>query len=372
MSSAEPPGTVRRRVRLADVAARAGVTKATVSRVLNQDRTLSIRPETRQRVLDSATELGYQAHAGARALARNETRALALLIPDLTNLTYSRIVRGAFRRAIEKGFVLLIAEDVNAPGVVADPHVGGAVEVSADAAFADLIGAHRVDGLIVASAQPEDSIVQILAEQRLPHVFVNRAVPGSGRNVTMDVAAASALVIRHFTDLGHQRIAHIAGPVMILPSFAREHAFLQSMAELGIERPLVHREAFSAEGGYRAALAVVAADPQVTAIYVSTYVQAVGVLKALADAGLRVPEDVSVVSFDDAPQADFLTPPLTTVAMPLTELGAAAVDALVDQLEQQPPVDVMLTRPPRLVLRASTAAVASPPSLVQRPTAEVQ
>lgn len=359
MSAADPPAPIRQRVRLADVAARAGVTKATISRLLNQDPTLSIRPETRQRVLDAVAELGYQPHAGARALARNETRALALLIPDLTNLTYSRIVRGAFRRAIEKGFVLLIAEDVNAPGVVADESATDDVGTFADTAFTDLVSSHRVDGLIVASAQPEDSIVRVLAEQRVPHVFVNRAVPGSGRNVTMDVAAASTLVIRHFSELGHRRIAHIAGPAVIVPSLERERSFLEAMAEHGIAAPLVHREAFSAEGGYRAARAIVDDDPLVTAIYVSTYVQAIGALKALADAGRRVPQDVSVVSFDDAPQADFLSPPLTTVAMPLTELGATAVDALVDQLEQHPPVDVMLTRPPRLVLRASTAPAPS-------------
>ncbi|MEV8135203.1 LacI family DNA-binding transcriptional regulator [Microbacterium aurantiacum] len=352
-----------RRVRLADVAERAGVTKATVSRLLNQDKALSIRPETRRRVLDAVAALGYQPHAGARALARNETRALALIIPDLTNLTYSRIVRGAFRRAIEKGFVLLIAEDVTAPGVAVDGLAEEVPGTAADTAFADLVSSRRVDGLIVASAQPGDSMVRILEEQRIPHVFVNRAIPDSNRNVTMDVAAAGDLVIRHLTGLGHRRIAHIAGPGEILPSLERERAFLQSMAALGVDDPHVHRGAFSAEGGYRAALAMVAEDPGVTAIYVSTYVQAVGALKALSDFGLRVPEDVSVVSFDDAPQADFLTPPLTSVAMPLTELGAAAVDALVSQLAQQEPADVLLTTAPRLVLRASSAVAPTRESL---------
>ncbi|WP_084963929.1 LacI family DNA-binding transcriptional regulator [Thermoactinospora rubra] len=330
-----------RRTRLEDVAARAGVTKSIASRVLNDDPTVSVRPETRERIIQAAVELGYRAHAGARALAGAEARALALLIPDLTNLTYSRIVRGAFQRAREHGYVLLIAEDTG--------------DLATDTSFTDLVSAGRVDGLIVASAKPGDPIVGLLAGRRVPHVFVNRAIPGSGRNVTMDVAAASREAVGHLAGLGHRRIGHVAGPAGIVPALDREAAFLQACRDAGVEACPVQRAEISEEGGYRAALRLLRRHRTVSAVYASTFTQAIGVLRALRELGREVPGDVSVVAFDDLPQADYVDPPLTTVAMPLVELGAAAVDALIGQLRGGAPADVVLAAHPALMLRASTA-----------------
>ena len=156
------PGA-RERVRLVDVAAACGVTKSVVSRVLNNDPTLNVRPETRQRILAAAQRLGYRAHAGARALAGSRARALALLIPDLSNPVYSRIIRGAYRRAREHGYVMLLAEDT--------------AEDEADESFADLVEEGRVDGLLIASARPAHRLLSSARLARLPHVFVNREIP---------------------------------------------------------------------------------------------------------------------------------------------------------------------------------------------------
>lgn len=350
MARPEPPRGAGRRVRLEDVAARAGVTKSVASRVLNNYPNLTVRPETRERIVQAARDLGYRAHAGARGLAVAEARALALLIPDLTNLTYSRIIRGAFQRASERGYVLLIAEECG--------------DLATDTSFTDLVSAGRVDGLLVASAKPDDPIVGLLGRRRVPHVFVNRAVPGSGRNVTMNVAAASSEVVRHFVELGHRRLGHVAGPEDIVPAHERESSFVRACAAAGVRTCPVARAEFSEDGGYRAANALLDRHADVTALYVSTFTQAVGVLRALRERGRQVPAQVSVVTFDDLPQADYLDPPLTTVAMPLVELGAAAVDTLIAQLHGDAAHDVVVATRPELIRRGSTARVPAAPEPV--------
>jgi DNA-binding LacI/PurR family transcriptional regulator len=326
------------RVRLIDVATRSGVTKSVVSRVLNDDPTLTVRPDTRQRIRAAALELGYRAHAGARALAGAEARALALLIPDLANPVYSRIIRGAYRRARHCGYVVLLAEDTT--------------DDQADEVFTNLVEAGRVDGLLIASARPGH---RLLASERLahvPHVFVNREVPGSGRNVGMDLPAASATAVRHLHDRGHRRIAMVSGPAELYPAHARERGFTAQMSELGLPSA-VARGSFSEEGGAYAATQLLANGSTPTAVYCSVLSQAIGALHVIRGHGYRVPHDISVVSFDDLPLAAYLDPPLTTVAMPLPELGATAVDALLDQLQGLPPADVAVPAIPTIVERHS-------------------
>ncbi|MHA6626503.1 LacI family DNA-binding transcriptional regulator [Pseudonocardia sichuanensis] len=334
------PGPRAERIRLIDVAERCGVTKSVVSRVLNDDPTLNVRPETRQRIRAAALELGYRPHAGARALAGAEARALALLVPDLANPAYTRIIRGAYRRAREHGYVLLLAEDT--------------ANDEADESFADLVEAGRVDGLLIASARPSHQLLSSTRLTRIPHVFVNREVPGSGRNVGMDAAASSGIAVRHLYDRGHRRIGLVSGPAELQPAQAREHGFVEQMRALGLVPDLIARAPFSEEGGAQAAAALLAHAPPITGMYCSTLSQAVGALHAIRTHGLRIPDDVSVVSYDDLPLAGYLDPPLTTVAMPLLELGVAAVDAVLDQLGGAEPADVAVSIAPVIVEREST------------------
>lgn len=336
----------QQRVRLVDVATLAGVTKSVASRVLNDDPTLTVRPETRDRVRTAARDLGYTAHAGARAVAGAQAGALALLIPDLENPVYSRIIRGAYRRAQEHRYVVLLGEDTAAD--------------EADDSFAVLVESGRVDGLLIASARPTHRLLTSGRLDSVPFVFVNREVPGSGRNVGMDLAGASAAAVRHLYDLGHRRIGHVCGPEELQPARAREAGFTRQALDLGLSVAPVARETFSEEGGAEAARRLLVDHPALTALYASTLSQAVGVMHAVRSRGLRIPQDVSVIAFDDLPLADYLDPPLTTVAMPLLELGAAAIDALLAQLRGQPPADVRVGTPPRVVSRASTAPPGRP------------
>ncbi len=341
----ERAGVRADRVRLVDVAERAGVTKSVASRVLNGDPTLSAREETRQRVRDAASALGYQPHAGARALARAQARAIALLIPDLTNPVFSRIIRGAYQRALELGYVVLLVED--------------GPERKAGEMLLDLISSGRVDGLLIASARSGGRWLRGTALASVPHVFVNREVRGSKRNVTTDLAGGSAVAVRHLADYGHRHIGHIAGPERVASSTARQRGFLAEAKRLGLASAPVAHGTFSEEGGAKAATSLLGEHPELTALYVSTLGQAIGVLHAARAAGRSVPGDLSVLTYDELPMAAYLEPPLTTLAMPLQEVGATAVDALLEQLEGKPPRDFRVPAEPRVITRAS---VGPPPS----------
>lgn len=326
------------RARLIDVALAANVTKGIASRVLNDDPTLVVQQETRERILATAARLGYRPHSGARALATSRTMTLAFIAPALDNPPYVTISRGAYVRAQQLGYLSLLAEDLE------DRPVGAAV-----------IDGARVDGVLLGSAAPGHPLVAHLAESGLPHVFLNRSIEGSGRNVTMEVEAASRLAVAYLGELGHRRIAHLAGPRVIEPSTARADAFRDAIAAAGLASlPIVHSD-FSETSAYAAARPLL--DSRPTAIYTSSIGQAIGLLRALADEGVRVPHDVSVLAFDDFPVADYTIPSLTAIAMPLLELGAAGVDALVAQLDGEAPRDVTIPTVPRLVERGSTAPV---------------
>ncbi|WGM20512.1 LacI family DNA-binding transcriptional regulator [Paenarthrobacter sp. OM7] len=329
------------RSRLIDVAQMSGVTKSVASRVLNDDATLSVREETRLRVLESAKKLGYQPHVGARALAGSRTRALALLIPDLTNPVYSRITRGAYSQARNRGYALLLAEDTAEEGV--------------DEQFADLVASGRVDGLLIASARPSHPLLNLLPQTDIPYLFVNRSVADSGRNITMNLEAASTCAVAHLQELGHRHIGHVSGPEALSPGQGRRIGLLRAAREAGLPEPQVEPGEFSEKGGYDATLRLIRNHPRVTAVYTSTLNQAIGALHALHESGISVPEQISVISYDDLPLADYLQPPLTTIAMPLVELGRTAVDVLCNVLNGDTPTDLTIPSDPQVVSRRSTA-----------------
>jgi DNA-binding LacI/PurR family transcriptional regulator len=333
---------VPRRPRLEDVAEAAGVSKSIASRVLNGDPSVSVRDATRTRITTVARELGYRPHVLARALAGAGTGALALLVPAFENPAFAELIRGADERARERGYVLLSAEDAG--------HAGGR---EADEAFTELVRAGRIDGLMIASALPARSLLAALERHWIPHVFVNRAVPGATTNVVLDVEAASELAFDHLAALGHERLGHIAGPPEIESARRREEAFLAAAHARGLE-PVVVRAAFSHAGGEQAAHQLLDEHPGVGALWVSSFVQAVGALRALADAGVDVPGDVSLLSFEDVPTADYTIPRLTTIAMPMHALGARSVDVLLERLDGAPPGIHRLSDQPRLVVRDST------------------
>ncbi len=329
-----PPGS---RVRMQDVAAAARVDTSVVSRVLSGDSTLNVRPETRRRVLDAVRELGYRPNATARALKTARTMAIGMLLPDLTNPVYAEIARGAEERASAAGYVLLMATGA--------------------AATRRAILEDRVDGLLYAIATTEN-LADVRPVATLPSLLVNRREPDAGPSVVVDDEAGVATAVRHLIDLGHTRIAHIGGPRAVDTARRRLSGYLGVMRERGLPTPpeLVVEARFDELGGATAASRLLRLRPRPTAIVVGNITAAIGALAAVRDAGLDVPADISVIGFHDVPLAPYLSPPLTTVRMPLAELGSQAVDRLLAMIDGQDVDDVVVAARPELVLRGSCAA----------------
>lgn len=333
----------RGRVSLQDVATEAKVTPSVASRVLNGDVTVRVRPETRDRILQAAQRLNYRPHPGARALASAQNSTVTLLLPDLTNPVFARIARGAMAVASHEGYSVLISED--ADGAETLP-------------YHQLADPGRTDGLLIASYRPGHPLLDSAVIGRLPHVFVNRLHPGSGRNVTVDFEAAGEEALHRLAAAGHRHVAHIAGPAEMPNSALQARAFTRAGQRQGVTVEVLPSP-LSEAGGARATRNLVAARSPVTAFYVGNYFQALGVLDALEEARWRVPERVSVISFDDDRTARFLRPPLSTIAMAHDEQGKCAMAALLRQIRGSQPEDVLVSTPPRYIDRGS---VAPPPS----------
>jgi LacI family transcriptional regulator len=339
-----PPGPDapprRRASRLIDIAGAAGVHVSTVSRVLNGDPALSIRPETYERVLSAARAQGYRPNALARALKQRRTGAVALVVPLLRNPIWTRLQRGALQQARERGYVVMIMEEPTE-----DPRPPGD--------YRYLVEESRVDGLLLATALrvPEHHT----GMQAIPHVYVNRRGPDPGNDVVMDEAGAMRLFVEYLAGQGHERIALIDGPAEVDTVHRRVAAARRFCAARGIGLSVRHAAA-SEEGGWDAALRMLRRDPRPTACGVGSLNQLFGLMSALRTAGVGIPGDMSVISFDEDECLAFLDVPVTSVCMPLADLGQAAVDALVARIEGQPATDVLIREPIRLLLRDSVAA----------------
>lgn len=333
------------RALLRDVAREAGVGVSITSRVLNGDPTVSTRPETRERILEAARRLGYTPNAFARGLRLSQTKTLGMVIPNLTSTVNAEIIRGAAQRAAELGYVMLVAD--------ADEFA------RTSEAYRQLLLERRVDGMLIASARATDHLVQELSSQPLPCVFVNRRLEGQGTSVSADDEAGSRIAVAHLAALGHTRIAHIAGPPAADTALRRLVGFRQGLAENGlvyVPEYIVEGE-FSEDAGYRALSRLLALSAPPTAVTASSLGAAIGAIAAARDAGLVVPDDLSIVGFHDAPLAAYLVPPLTTVRMPLREMAERSVDLLARLISGGTIENEVVPIPPVLVNRASTAPV---------------
>jgi DNA-binding LacI/PurR family transcriptional regulator len=331
----------RRAARLVDIASAAGVHVSTVSRVLNGDPGLSIRPETIERILTTARTQGYRPNALARALKRDRTGAFAFVVPLLRNPIWVRLQRGALLRAAERGYVVMMMEEE--PSDDAKP----------PGAYRYLVEESRADGLLLATALRQTGADAGMRE--VPHIYVNRRGPDRGNDVVMDEPGAMRLFIDHVASLGHRSVVLIDGPGDVDTVYRRVTAARRYGAANGLTVTIRHAPA-TEEGGWDSTREMLRAGPLPTACGVGSLNQLFGVLAALREAGASVPGDVSVVSFDEDECLAFLEVPVTSVCMPLVELGAAAVDALIARIEGSPAEDVLVRSPMFLVPRASVAA----------------
>jgi DNA-binding LacI/PurR family transcriptional regulator len=329
-----------RPARLDDVARAAGVHVSTVSRVINGRSDMSVRPETRQRILAAARDLQYRPNAIARGLRLATTGTLGLLVPSLRNPVNSPIVRGAFDRAWERSFVLVLAEDSDE-------------SEAAEEAYGRLVDEGRIDGLLIQSARLGNPHLDDFSDGPVPCVFMDRAHPGSGRNVTMRDADAGRTAAEHLLELGHRSVAHLAGPAELDTVARRRIGFVERVQAAG-SAPAVVSAPLSEGGGYSAMQELLAPASAPTAVYVANVNQALGAVAAVRAAGVRVPEELSLLCHDDDPVCEYLDPPLTAIRMPLHQLGSTAVDVLLEQVDGGAARDVEVRTAPELVRRRST------------------
>lgn len=330
-------GSPRRAAVMSDVAARAGVSQMTVSRVIN-DRP-GVRDETRARVLRALHELEYRPNVAARALVTGRSKTLGVVSFDTTLYGPASTLFGIEVAARSAGYFVSIATLAS----LDKRAIGDAVERLLE---------QSVDGVIVIA--PHISTVEGLRNLTvdIPLVAVEGGVGGGAPVVAVDQYVGAARATGHLLSLGHQTVHHISGPVEWLEARARERAWRETLSAAERRVPEVLIGDWSAQSGYAQGQVLIAAG-DATAVFVANDHMALGLLRALHEAELRVPADISVVGFDDVPEAAFFSPPLTTVRQDFGEVGRRAIRQLLNQIEgRMPPGDAVIE--PDLVLRESS------------------
>jgi LacI family transcriptional regulator len=332
-----------KRPTLVDVARLAGVDKALVSRVVNADPTLNIRPTTRERITVAIRELEYRPHAVARSLRTDRAKTVGLFVPDFANPVYAEIISGADAAALALGNVLMIGAE----------HTGNADPK----AFLTLLDQSRVDGILLAGGSVSTEQQRVLTDQGVPWLLVNRRSSQANRYIVLDDEHASRLAVNHLIEYGHSRIAHVGGPLGSDTAERRRDGYLDAMKHAGFDDLiLLEPSDYSPQGGAEATARLLESNPDISGIFVANVASAIGVLGELARRGVTVPAEVSVVALHDLPLAAHLVPSLTTVSMPLRTLGARAVDLLLST-DPYESVREVVSEPIVLIQRMSTGSV---------------
>ena len=342
MAHNDRPATLR------DVATAAGVHPATASRALNPGTRLLVSEETARRVSEAASRLGYRPNPVARSLRTRRSHTIGVLIPDLNNPLFPPIVRGIDDRLTEHGYVALLGNTDN--------------DLAKEQLVFDQMRARHVDGFVLATAIAGSPILAEAAESDVPVVLVNRTsqdYPFS--SISVDNEQGERAAVAHLASLGHQRIGHIAGPQDASTGAARLRGFHAGMAAHKLqvtEARIVYAAAYSVEEGDRCCRELLAADDSLTAIVVANDMLAVGCYAAFDELGVRCPDDISIIGFNDMPFMNRLRPPLSSIRFPHYQLGAEAATLLVDRIDAPDSPVKMIYLAPELVARGSTALIA--------------
>ena len=329
-----------------EVAQRARVSTATVSRALNG--TAPVAARTLRRIAAAIEELGYEPNRVARSLVTSATDTIAILLPDITNPFFPDLVKGAQLLADERHYTLLLLNTES--------------DGDREDAYLRTLRGKQIDGVIlVGVVMSGDHIRRILGEER-PIVVLDRMTdlaPQDATAVQLNHGLGAELAVQHLLDLGHRAIAHVTGPQGLPLVRQRAAGYRSTLRRAGIAptSALVSAGDFTEEGGYRATLRLLRRGIPFSAIFAANDLSAVGAMAALEGDRLHVPDDVSVVGFDDIHLSSYTTPGLTTIRQPTYEMGRRAAEVLIDRIERAPtPYPPIIMFEPELVVRRSTAA----------------
>jgi LacI family transcriptional regulator len=331
-------------VTISDVSALAGVSRGAVSRVLSGDPSLRVSDDTRERVLAAAHELAYVPNNAARALRTSRSRSLALVVPDVTSAVFAELARGAEVQAGIRDLTIVLAR---------------AEQLAVDSTWLQrMVGEGRVDGVIlqVPDDAPNQAIEAVV--DRVPVILINSVGDGAVSSLVLDDAAGIRIALEHLRSLGHVTVGFVGGASGSGTARRRLDGFTAGVDALGLatRSEWISNLGYSGWDGRLAVGTLLAAGGLPTALVVANLNAALGVLAELHARKLRVPDDISIVALHDVWYADATWPPMTTVKMPLRELGSEAVSMLIDRDSADGVEHRVIREPaPQLIVRASTA-----------------
>ncbi len=328
-----------------DIAREANVSIATVSKVINGIGRVS--DATRKRVLQIVADLNFEPNVVASALAGGNTRTIGLLLPDVNNPYFSEIVRGAEDEAFGRGYSVLICNtDHNA---------------KKEHEYIRTLRQKQMDGIAIATGSTPAQTIEELVEGKIPVVLLSRSILGASvATVAVDSYAGGRLAAEYLISLGHKAVGYLSEPLTVTSSVERLRGFQEVMDEHGRTTVLSSDHGFGITTGQRMA-AQLLSNPEITALFGANDQLAVGALQACREMGRKVPEQISVVGFDDTVFAKIVTPTLTTVAQPMYQMGAQTLRLLIEAIETGVQPTKSIVFPPELMIRESAGPIRSLP-----------
>ncbi|MCK4260150.1 MAG: LacI family DNA-binding transcriptional regulator [Halanaerobiales bacterium] len=300
------------------VAKLAGVSVGTVSNVINNK--VNVLPHTRKKVLDAIEELNFQPSESARVLKRGKTNTIALLIPEISRPFYYMLIEGIESAASKNGYDLILYKTHRKPSV--------------EAKWLQLLGEKKVDGVILVSIVVDDKALDIVVEKKYPVVLLEKheVIP----SVYIDNRKGAFKAVEYLIKLGHRKIIFINGSTKTVPGMMRLQGYIEALSKYNIsfDKNLYYEGEFETEDGYEGITSILA-EHEATAVFAGSDTIAIGVVSGLRSMGLSVPEDISVIGFDDIYMASMLNPPLTTIRQPSYEMGCEAVEIFVDIINNE-------------------------------------
>jgi LacI family transcriptional regulator len=340
---------VGKRVTSQDVAKKAGVSRTTVSFVLNNVPNTQISEETRQRVFEAARDLGYVPDAAAQALASRRSQTVGLVIVRSSQ----QVAADAFLNLMLNGLVVA----AQAQGLCLLVDILQPEHKEQD--YLNLVRGKRIDGLILAGPRFDDQALQSLEESQCPTVLIGESPSDSFGSVDVNNRAAAAMAVAHLIKLGHTHIGCITNAhSSYADALERMKGYRDGLQAAGLpfDEHLVRWGDFDPESGRRQMASLLDEAPEMTAVFVASDVVAMGAMAAVAERGIRIPEDIAIVGFDDVLLSQFLVPPLTTVHLPAYDLGYQAVSLLGQMIRREPPPTLRIRLDTQLVVRLSCGA----------------
>ena len=317
-------------VTIKDVAKRAGVAISTVSRVINNSG--YVASETREKVLRAVEEMKFVPSHMARSLVSRETKSLGLIMPDITNPFFPAIARGVEDAAAALGYTVVLCNTDD--------------DLAREEAYVKTLREKFIDGIIFVTVTPGNQEIKDLLDNGMPVVALDRSQEVlTAPAVLVDNVEGGYMATRYLIERGHRLIAHISGPEYMSTSVDRRTGYQKALKEAGLEvlPALLRRGDFRLEGGYREMKAILESGVRPTALFAANDLMAIGAMRALEESGLRVPDDVSVIGYDDISLASLVKPTLTTIRQPAYQMGQEAVRLLVRRiLRDEPPTEIIL------------------------------